>query len=242
LSHPRYRAGGSDRSQTRSGREPSDSPLAQPAPPPPIGVSGRCESPALPRKEEPVLAGIQLAPTRPCGRTAAARRPDDGWLHPSPSGSPAGRRHPAPIGQNRRRGTTPGARANGWHSPEAGRVPRRAASGRCLRNVSPSPAVYGLSGGRPRSEMGESSTAPRAADSPTRAAHRLGAAEAHPGEQRVRMRAEYDHDPLDLGHRGLGGDRLLEQRAAPRSASGFGPLQRAGARRQDQTCIQATAS
>jgi hypothetical protein len=30
------------------------------------------------------------------------------------------------------------------------------------------------------------------------------------------VRAEHDHDPLDLGHRGLGGDRLLEQRPPPR--------------------------
>jgi hypothetical protein len=132
---------------------------------------------------------------------------------------------------------------NSGRHKEAGRGPRRAESGRCLRNVSPSPAVYRLSGDRPRSEMGESSSAPRAADSQTGAAHRLGAGEAHPGEQRVRVRAEHDHDPLDLGHRGLGGDRLLEQRPTPRgSASGFGPLRRAGARRQDQTCIQAAAS
>jgi hypothetical protein len=40
-------------------------------------------------------------------------------------------------------------------------------------------------------------------------------AEAHPGEQRVRVRAEHEHDPLDLGYRGLGGDRLLEQRPPP---------------------------
>jgi hypothetical protein len=102
-----------------------------------------------------------------------------------------------------------------WTSPEGGQGPRRAESGRYLPNVSLSPAVYRLSGGRPRSEMGESSSAPRAADSPTGAAHRLGAAEAHPGEQRVCVRAEHDHDPLGLGHRGLGGDRLLEQRPPP---------------------------
>jgi hypothetical protein len=62
--------------------------------------------------------------------------------------------------------------------------------------------------------MGESSSAPRAADSPTDAAPRLGATGAEPGEQRVRVRAEHDHDPLDLAHRGPGGDHVLEQRAA----------------------------
>jgi hypothetical protein len=92
--------------------------------------------------------------------------------------------------------------------------------------------------------MGESSSAPRAADSPTGEAHRLDAAEAHPGEQRVRVRAEHGHDPLDLGHRGLGGDRVLEQRSSPEVGAQLRPLTvaRAGARRQDQTCIQAAAS
>ena len=42
------------------------SPVAQPTPPPAtIGVSVRSESPALPRKEEPVLAGFELTPTAP---------------------------------------------------------------------------------------------------------------------------------------------------------------------------------
>ena len=46
----------------RNQRGPCSSPIAQPAPPAaPIGVTGRCESPALPRKEEPVLARSRLA-------------------------------------------------------------------------------------------------------------------------------------------------------------------------------------
>ena len=53
---------------------PSLSPLAQPSPPPaPIGVSGRSESPALPRKEEPVLAGFELTPTAPLDEEHASR-------------------------------------------------------------------------------------------------------------------------------------------------------------------------
>ena len=35
----------------------------RPPPPAPIGLSGRTENPALPRKEEPVLAGFQLTAT-----------------------------------------------------------------------------------------------------------------------------------------------------------------------------------
>ena len=53
---------------------PRSSPDAQPAPPPaPIGVSGRSESPALPRKEERVLARFLLTPTPRSGRAAPVR-------------------------------------------------------------------------------------------------------------------------------------------------------------------------
>ena len=38
---------------------------------------------------------------RPCGRSAAARLPDDGWLHPSPSSSLGSGRQTVPIGQQR---------------------------------------------------------------------------------------------------------------------------------------------
>jgi hypothetical protein len=58
------RPAGKRRSLEGGRRETSCSPLAQPAPPAaPICMSGRSESPALPRKEEPVLARFQQTPT-----------------------------------------------------------------------------------------------------------------------------------------------------------------------------------
>ena len=57
-------------------RETRNSPVAQPTPPPvPIGVSVRAESPALPRKEERVLARSWLI--APPGSADPGRRRDD---------------------------------------------------------------------------------------------------------------------------------------------------------------------
>jgi hypothetical protein len=92
--------------------------------------------------------------------------------------------------------------------------------------------------------MGESSSAPRAADSPTGAAHRLGADEAHPASTASACAPSTTTIRSSSVTRGLGGDRLLEQRPPPEVGEQLRPLTvaRAGARRQDQTCIQAGAS
>jgi hypothetical protein len=98
---------------SRASPHTSCSPIAQPTPPAaPTRVSGRSETLALPRREESVLAGFQLTRTAPW-TAAAARRPDDGCLHPSPSSSLAGRHKTALSGveqqrvTNRRRPASP---------------------------------------------------------------------------------------------------------------------------------------
>jgi hypothetical protein len=63
----------------------------------PSAVSSRFERPALPRREEPVLADLELAPTAP-GTSSDAPPSVDGLLHPRLKGSIVGRRGAALYG------------------------------------------------------------------------------------------------------------------------------------------------
>ena len=114
-----------------SGRTCS-SPLAQPAPN--SGAHRRERSVRGPCFSAEGGAGASWLPAsadRPCGRSAAPRRPDDGWLHPSPSSSLGSRRQTAPFGQTRSRGSRPSAAPESRQSPIPGltrrpaRTPRR---------------------------------------------------------------------------------------------------------------------
>jgi hypothetical protein len=78
---------------------------------------------------------------------------------------------------------------------------------------------------------------PDRGSAPTRRGRSAPWRAARPRARRARPRSARSRSPRT-------GRRSFARAAAapPRSASGFGPLRRAGARRQDQTCIQAAAS
>jgi hypothetical protein len=126
-------------------------------------------------------------------RSPLRRPPMGGKASPAPAPARGGSR----SGQGKHWATGTQARV----SPEAGRGPRRAESGRCLRNVSPSPAVYRLSGGRPALGNGRilkcaaSRGQPDRGSAPTRRGRSTPRRAARPRACRARPRSAGSRSP-----------------------------------------------